>query len=361
MSTKRFAALILLERPESPPLDALLESLNQRHPPLEARTAEAKEGTVPDGAYLARIGGAPVMVVAREGRVPEGSLDRSIKTSITWPEAASAVEKHTAHVIVTTLVDVTPETAQSLATITAAAAAGVAERTPALGVYWLSADLLVAPEPFIDGAWHGLQGRPPVARWIKFMSVRGRAEEGETAPIGFITHGFNVFAGREVEMTPRVAEGRVVAAQAAGFMRQLIRRPMEIESGQKIQVGESERLVVELRDDNPFTKAPVFVIRPEEGASAAAPPAAAVEPETAPEVEPALDAAAAADDAAAFAGAAVSPAAEAAVGAAQVETQAAPSPVEPASLAAEPPAASEPEPASAEKPKGVFGRLFGKR
>lgn len=361
-NAERFVAVVLT--PSPPIVDAapIISQIARDHPKFAPEDITAQSKT-PDNGLVLKVAGAAITLRFVADPLPAGSLQRAAATSIAWRDAASAVAAHRGHVVVAPIGTHTAKTAAPLAAITTAVAAAAASAGDALGVYWASADFLIAPDAFAKGAARVAGGAPAFDLWVKMMPVKG-PEGADGAPMtGYVTSGFRTFSGREIEVEPVAMERSRIVGRILAFMGVSLSEPSAVERGARIKVSETEAILATVEETNRFTGAPVFRLRIEpiaEEAAAlgdAASPSASDPPPFAPEPAPPPPEASTFHEPAAPREAAPEPILDAAP----------PETTDDPAAETTPAQARRREPAQAAPPPGgkasggMLGRLFGKR
>ncbi len=183
-----------------------------------------------DNTLSFRIGSADVIFGKMPAPFPWSDLEGPCVTSILWPDAADALKGHKTHVIVTVNGELDPI---ALSTLLTQATASLMATSPALGVYWGNATLVVPKDIFIDFATDVLPHGPPLHVWVDFrvgtdgdksssgfttgMAALGHMEfESQSAaePPGELRERFLALAGYIVENGPVINDGDTVGEDA---------------------------------------------------------------------------------------------------------------------------------------------------
>jgi hypothetical protein len=128
------------------------------------RAAEAPQER--DGAIVFHVGTAMVAVGRIAAPIPWSQLEGPCATSWIWPDATTALKRHSQHVIVSVISDTTPiERARLLTQVTASV---LETCKAATGVYWGAATLVVRADMFRKFAVKVLPEGPPVHVWVDF-------------------------------------------------------------------------------------------------------------------------------------------------------------------------------------------------
>lgn len=141
----------------------------------------------------------------------------------TFPTAKSAVGRHQGYLMISLgSVDSTLEARFDAMRRLTCIGAMFARLPICLGIYNPGADLLVAPQDWIDAADTALAAKVPLAQWIS-LGVTAVPDGQDPPPVTVQSIGFAAFAGREVCM-PMV---RMPPGDAAKWVHLVIRLIME--------------------------------------------------------------------------------------------------------------------------------------
>lgn len=152
------------------------------------------------------IGDAIVPVIQLHFPIPEETLGYAIGKTWFWPESAEAFAKSRAHVLVSALAPLNdPRLMRSLAVRVTCVTAALLEMLPALGVYWSTAENVIAPEHFLAEVKDAGEDGTPFDLWVSTHFFEGPDHE-RNGEIIARTDGLQVFIGREIECGPYVKE-----------------------------------------------------------------------------------------------------------------------------------------------------------
>lgn len=198
----RWTTLVALERPELPDFARVAawytEHFPDAAPPVMA-AATHNLLTLTLGEYT-----AAATLVPRP--IPAGQLAGPAEAAWYWPEAAAALERHTAHLLVT-LVDEGGRTLEKAITLTRLTAA-LAATTPSVGVFWGPGRLVHPPAAFIDQASTASEHNLPLFLWIDFRV------EAVAGGIRLFTTGLEALGAQELEVAHYVGD----ASELVGFV-----------------------------------------------------------------------------------------------------------------------------------------------
>ncbi len=163
-------------------------SLASHWPALPHPTEENQQGVT----LSFRLGSSDVILGTIPAAVPWSDLEGPCATSLLWRDAASILQTHKAHVIVTISGELDPIALSSLLT---QVSASVMDSSPfAIGVLWTNAALIVPKALFIEFAVKILPSGPPLDIWVDFRV--GKISEKSSS--GFTT-GMNALGLMEFE------------------------------------------------------------------------------------------------------------------------------------------------------------------
>jgi Domain of unknown function (DUF4261) len=178
-------AMVALTAPQCLDPDSILAK-------LQASLLNFSDFEHKDGAATCRIPGGQVGWVPMPVPIPWSDLEWPCQAaSWIWPEAVEVMSAHQAHFVVfgsSTELD-RVEVALAVTQVVAA----VADCTPACGVYWGEASLVVEVNQFIEMAREGSREEPPVLLWIGVHPVTS------TDGVSAYTTGLQSFGHVELE------------------------------------------------------------------------------------------------------------------------------------------------------------------
>jgi hypothetical protein len=226
-------AMIALGDGAKIPVADLQRDLKTNWPDLpDAENTDEKEDTV---AF--RIGRADVIYAHMPVPIPWADLKGPCATSILWPDAARALEKHKSHLIVTVSDERMPMARAKLLTQVVAAIAGVCPA--AIGVYWGSSTLVIPCKLFRTFAIKILPQGPPIQMWIDFRV--GRNAQGKSS--GF-THGLAALGLMELETENASELPAKLRERLTGLATYLLENGLVIRDGDTVGADANERIRV---------------------------------------------------------------------------------------------------------------------
>ena len=152
------------------------------------------------------IGDGIVPLIQMHFPIPEETLAPAIAKCWLWSEAKQAFDKSRAHIIVSALgpvndVRLMRTTAVRVTCVTVA----LAEMLPVTGIYWSTAENVLAPEFFIAEAKEAGEDGTPFDLWVATHFYPGPRYEQNQEIIARTT-GLSAFIGREIECGPYMKE-----------------------------------------------------------------------------------------------------------------------------------------------------------
>jgi hypothetical protein len=198
--------IAMLAIKDTTPMDpvAVVTRLKAMFPWLEKTVGAAvRQGDDKLSGFLIPFGGDTVVaVIPVHIPIPGETLERAIAMNWFWPEAAAEFQKSRAHVIISALsASNDPRLMRSNATKVTWVTAALADMLPSVGVYWVTADNVLATKHFIDDAKEAGEDGTPFDLWVAMHFYPGPKYE-ETDEMIARTTGLAVFTGREIECGP---------------------------------------------------------------------------------------------------------------------------------------------------------------
>lgn len=185
----RWLALVALEQSETPSFDAIAdwhgEHFSNAPPPMPAASTD-KLLTLTIGEFTAAVTLVPQPI-------PASQLEGPAATAWYWPDAASALRRHQAHLLVT-LIDEGGAAVKKVEALTRLTAA-VAAVTPSVGIFWGPGRLVHSPGAFIDQAVQMREDNLPLFLWVDF-----RIEQMEAGAYRLYTTGLEAISQSEIEV-----------------------------------------------------------------------------------------------------------------------------------------------------------------
>jgi len=206
-------AVAMVALPRVGPLPALsdmsrwLAAHAQEMPPLTAAESSAE-------ALAAGVGDADLVIGLMTAPIPWSELEGPCATAFWWPEAASVMRAHAAHLIVG-LRGGEMDAVQRNLWLTALVAA-VLSTNETSGVYWGAGTLVMPPEIFVEGAKSMSRELLPLDLWIDFRVWRD--DDGSTS---LSTTGLEDLGHMEIEISRSIVdpgEARETAWNAAHYL-----------------------------------------------------------------------------------------------------------------------------------------------
>jgi hypothetical protein len=241
-------AMVILSKEVSPAETNLKQYLFSTWHDLK----ESKELTGMDNGIAMEIGQAKVFVISMPGPIPWSELQHLCASSRFWPEAASEIKNHCAHLVVTVIGKLEPYPASRL--LTQVSAAALATCSGALGVYWGNAPMVIPKELFIAFATEVLPHEPPVDIWLDIQI--GKVDERFTA--GY-TSGMTALGHLEIEVENSPESPSDLYERIKALAWYLIKNGPVIADGDTFGEDAKERIRVRFSDS--FLRRPEKVMR----------------------------------------------------------------------------------------------------
>jgi hypothetical protein len=194
----------------------------------------------PEGndTFLIPIGDMMVAVLPMHFPIPKETLARAIGMNWAWPEAQAAFDASRAHVIVSALSPTNdPRYFRTNAIRVTCVTAALLELLPATGIYWSTAEHVIAPAAFIAEAKEHTENGTPFDLWVTTEFYPGPKFE-ENKEIIARTSGMHVFIGREVECGPYAKEPGEIGPVVRMVGSYVLDRKVEFRGGETIGTDE---------------------------------------------------------------------------------------------------------------------------
>ena len=262
---ERFIAIVSLDRPAKLHPDQLIGRLRKSAPEVfggvSAVQANPGGGGEDDTAYLLDVSGTMISVMFLDQPVPAGTYTNAIQGSLHWPQAAEALQREQAHIIVASLAEA-DELGAALrqATYVMLVAATLAEAKPVIGVYWVAGETVTEVSYFTQSGKKLLAGELPVEIWVQ-LGLYSERSEGPGAPfVGAATTGLSPFISREIEFKPCALEPAVLASRLIGTIQYLVTQGVVFNAGDTLGVSEEECIRVDVQAQGRRPGVPVYAL-----------------------------------------------------------------------------------------------------
>lgn len=233
---------------DSAPIDpaAVAERVRTMFPWLAKSVGMPPQQPEGNDTFAIPMGEAAVVVVPIHVPMPKEALTRAIGMNWFWPGAQEAFDKSRAHFIISILTPTNdPRYMRSNAQRVTCVTAALAEMVPATGIYWSTADHVVAPEHFIALTEEAGEDAAPFDLWVTVEFFAGPKFE-ESKEIFARTNGLHVFIGREVECGPYVREPGELGLITRNVGWYVLDRRIEFKGGETIEYDEAQSGRIEL-------------------------------------------------------------------------------------------------------------------
>jgi len=233
MASKSHVALIALGTAEFASVEKLQTALQAEggdYPPVEVRQR--------DNTTSFLLGDDKVVITAVAEPIPWTDLTGPCEAAWYWPEAASELRKHRAHLMVV-VVPGGPDRKSAAIKLTKVAAALV-QSSPALGVFWGGSGTVHAPGPFCQTAGEASPERLPVEIWVGFGLI---PESDQTHSV--YTSGLEDFGMQELEVHRSVRDPQFLYERLFDVVHYVLRKDVILKEGETIGISEEEQIPIE--------------------------------------------------------------------------------------------------------------------
>ena len=244
--SNQFFSLVLLDKDKPVDAASIASRLTSYLEPIGSALTvlQGSDGVTP---AIFEVGGVRISIKLESNPVPAGTFDTAVKFSIAWPNAQQAVSNHSAHLIVGCLeMPNNHEQALHFAVMNSLTTAAVLEAYKGTGVYWSTAQLLIAPDTFRNTANSILNRQLPVEDWINLFWIKGQT--GSNPTVGCVTEGASAFIGMEIEFLPAQLPPAELAQRIFGVFRYLLANGAVLNDGDTLGQSETEMIRVHFRD-----------------------------------------------------------------------------------------------------------------
>lgn len=228
----RWLALILLDEAELPAFEDVARYVGENYvdgPTMTAAGSTENLITCTVGEYT-----AAVTLVPKE--IPWSQLEGPCATAWFWPDAATAVRDHKAHLLVT-LVD---EGGKEIPKATALTqlVAGLVSSSRSCGVFWGPGRLIHPPRAFLEQSAQLAANDLPLFLWVDF-----RVERTETGGTRLYTTGLEALGYHELEVADYPGEPQTLLEYSYNIAHYQLTQAKEINEGDTIGLTEEVQVV----------------------------------------------------------------------------------------------------------------------
>lgn len=228
--------------------------------PMQVTSAGPAKGA-PGEAFILSVGGATVTVMFVDKPLPEDAWRRAAALSIPWPDAAAAMRRTRAHVIVA-LLENTADHAHALngaAAVTMVAGA-LSTRLPVAATVFAESEAIVTADEIKRSARNLASGKLPDTLWMTTAFGRGPVLADGRQTTEARTSGLAAFVGREIEFEPVALKPFDVASRLVGLCNYLIASGPVIKDGETVGLTETEKIRVRYKRSGKYGSGPVMLL-----------------------------------------------------------------------------------------------------
>jgi hypothetical protein len=251
----RQIVFVLLDQPVAVDTQAVVRGIRGRYPdlPVELMAAPAKPGQGAVESPLIRCGDEFVVVMNIPAPLPRDQGDGVwARAAMTWPQAPAVVERHRAHVIVSTMGKVEDPLRQ--ARVVTAVIGGLLDSVPECSAVMWGARVARSAALWKDQSRAAFAAFPdcPFLLWIDILPMR------IGAGVEVVTIGLSAFVGREIEFEVGGLELPAVLSKIAGLVAYLVEHGDVVKDGDTFGGSEAERIVVRHAVSTHFAGVPIL-------------------------------------------------------------------------------------------------------
>lgn len=252
-----FTVVLILDRPAQFDASAIERELKRQTPKAAGQLEVAQSPN--DKGLLVTFGSGVFIVMLVNATVPRGAFDVALhEDNRLWPQAAAAVDKHRAHIVVTgPILDGPVADRVAMARDMTALCAALAACTPCLGVCWGTSQSIIDTASFLRAA----AGKPntfvETTVWVRLHFFGSELQQGP-ARVGCVTAGLSAFVGREIEFEPAALPLGVVAERVLGTVEYLLAAGPIFNHGDTLGVTDTERIRITHHEKGALVAGPIY-------------------------------------------------------------------------------------------------------
>lgn len=248
------SAILLLSKAITPNIEGVLRAIHSLFPKLKAESVLPVENDhAQSNGWFIRVETQLVGVVSIPMQVPPDPV-LVVESTQKWKDAKAVFEKHTAHLVITTVGPTGPAlpTAQLLTAVIGAFLTAVPECT---AVIW-NGEVMLPAAAWRKASVSALEPLPncPFPLWVTWKPFRS----SET--VGLITGGLSSFCGREFEVETTVKDWDALRNKLMNLIMYLLSRGAAIPDGDTIGPDEQQRFTVHHKVSDRVPGVPVMYL-----------------------------------------------------------------------------------------------------
>ena len=222
-SNNRFVSYLALSVFGTVEFARLQEQVERQFPTLPAAVAHLPGAGAAIGqrGFALSVAGVALAVMFVDAPLPEEAYGNALRLNRIWPEAASAMRAHRAHVVVGMVQEINRKTALAEASAVTLLAAALSELLPATAMIWTTAASITSPASLRAHAQR-LATAVPLDIWLQLAWLDGPPTPDGKRTLAVLTQGLLPFVGRELEFAPRPLDPPTVALRVLGAGEYLI-------------------------------------------------------------------------------------------------------------------------------------------
>jgi hypothetical protein len=244
----RFIATLALAAPAEVATDRLVAKMQELFAVVRGRVSSIGVRPGKPDSNLIRIDETILTIIPFDVPAPPGSFNRALATEKLWPEAATALARHKAFVVVSHMGTFSDYAgAMNGALCVTMTVAALNELIPVIGLYWHESETL-CPAARVREECLGLaRAELPTEVWLKMHLFRGEPdpEMGGRPPVGIFVAGLKPFVGRELELVPSHRDLIATTKGAVDLSSYLLTKGPVLKDGDTATIGGTE--IVQVR------------------------------------------------------------------------------------------------------------------
>ncbi len=240
----RFIAYVTLASAAMPPAPVVLGRIGQLFPSVPLIIDFHSKGAAGE-SFVFSIDDKLYTIIAVDQPLPKDAFARALELNRVWPEAAAAMGRQRAHLIVAALAS--PQShgdAMEMASAISATVAALTTLTDAIAVVWSTGDVITEASSFHKSALGIAQHQLPIDTWIGFTWLDGPPTPQGQRTLAALTTGLVPFVGRELEWLPAPLSPVTIAQRLIGTCQYLIANGPVIGDNETLGISAEERIRV---------------------------------------------------------------------------------------------------------------------
>lgn len=232
-SKKTWLALVALSEPYLPSAEKLIECIENTWP----NSPVPQLVSTTEGMITFECGEAIIGCTLIPEPISAEQLEGPCSTAWYWPDAASAFQNHSAHLLIT-LVSEKRNTIDKSTRLTEMVTAAALD-SRASGIFWGQSAMVHEPMSFYDQATQMAADNLPLYLWVDF-----RLQESETGQFSLFTTGLEAFGNMEIEIANYNGDPQTLMNHVYNLAHYQLEKQADLKDGDTISLTDEVQATI---------------------------------------------------------------------------------------------------------------------